>query len=124
MVMDMFGYTPYTLIDTRNEETMFRGLAKRNLYDAPMIRQARGVADYFANDIERIVKDYKIDCVIWPGHMGHKDGSASTGIMRETCRKLGVPYLHIGLDLFDRRYTTPDQVKDKMTKFFSSVGLG
>ncbi len=124
MVMEMFGYTPYTLIDTRNEDTMFKGLAKRNLYDSPMVRQARGPADYFASDIARVVKDYKIDCVIWPGHMGHKDGSASTGIMREICNDLGVPYIHIGLDLFDRRYTTPEECKDKISKFFSSMGLG
>ena len=65
-----------------------------------------------------------IDCVIWPGHMGHKDGSASTGIMREICQELKVPYIHIGLDLFDRRYTTPDECKDKLSKFFSAMGLG
>lgn len=124
LVMDMFGYTPYTPIDTKNEDTMFKGLAKRNLYESPMIRQARGIADYFTTDIRRVVEDYKIDCVIWPGHMGHKDGSASTGIMRETCRDLGVPYIHIGLDLFDKRYTTPEQCKDKMSQFFATMGLG
>jgi benzoyl-CoA reductase/2-hydroxyglutaryl-CoA dehydratase subunit BcrC/BadD/HgdB len=124
MVMDMFGYTPYTLIDTRNEDTMLKGIAKRNLYESPMVRQARGIADYFASDITRVVKDYKIDCVIWPGHMGHKDGSASTGIMREVCRDLGVPYIHIGLDLFDKRYTTPEQCKDKISQFFTAMGLG
>ena len=75
--MDMFGYTPYTLIDTSTEDSMFKGLAKRALSDVPMVRQARGVADNFLSDIRRIVKDYKIDCVVWPGHMGHKDGAAA-----------------------------------------------
>ena len=56
--------------------------------------------------------------------MGHKDGSASTGIMREICNELKVPYLHIGLDLFDRRYTTPEECKDKLSKFFGAMGLG
>jgi hypothetical protein len=124
MVMDMFGNYPYTLIDTSSEEQMWRDLAKRNLFDAPMIRQARGVADNFVNDIARIVKDYKIDVVIWPGHMGHKDGSATIGIMRETCRKLKVPFMSLGLDLFDRRYATPDQLKEKMSEFFRAMGLG
>ncbi|MFO8010746.1 MAG: 2-hydroxyacyl-CoA dehydratase family protein [Dehalococcoidia bacterium] len=121
LTMDMFGNFPYTLIDTSTEDTIFKGLAKRNLIDAPMIRQARGTAENFSADIRRIVRDYKIDCVIWPGHMGHKDGSAATGIMRETCRELEVPFLHIGLDLFDRRYTSPDEVKDKISKFFTSI---
>jgi len=124
MVMDMFGYTPYEPVDTRNEDTIFQGLAKRNLYQSPMVRQARGVADYFASDIARVVKDYDIDVVVWPGHMGHKDGSASVGIMREICSELKVPYIHLGLDLFDRRYTSPDECKDKLGKFFSAMGLG
>jgi hypothetical protein len=124
IVMDMFGNFPYTLIDTSSEETIFHDLAKRNLLDAPMIRQARGTAENFSNDIRRIVRDYKIDCVIWPGHMGHKDGSAAIGIMRATCRDLGVPFLHIGLDLFDKRYTSVDEVKNKVAEFFSGMGLG
>ena len=124
IVMDMFGYTPYTLIDTSSEDTMFRGLAKRALFDVPMVRQARGVADNFLADIRRVVKDYKIDCVVWPGHMGHKDGSANIGMMRETCRELGVPFLHIGLDLFDKRYTSIDEIKDKFSQFFTAMELG
>ncbi len=124
VVMDMFSYTPYTPIDTSTEDSIFLGLAKRNLYDQPMIRQARGVADLFASDIARIVKDYKIDAVIWPGHMGHKDGSASIGIQRELCREIGVPYLHIGLDLFDPRYAGVDNVKNKLSEFFTAMGLG
>ncbi len=123
IVMDMFSNFPYTLIDTSSEETMFHDLAKRNLLDAPMIRQARGTAENFSGDIRRIVKDYKIDCVIWPGHMGHKDGSATIAIMRETCAELGVPFLHIGLDLFDKTYTSIDEVKDKVVEFFKGMGL-
>jgi hypothetical protein len=124
IVMDMFGNFPYTMIDTSSEESMFLGLARRNLMEVPMIRQARGTAENFSSDIVRIVKDYKIDCVIWPGHMGHKDGAATAGVMRETCRTLGVPFLHIGLDLFDKRYTTVDEVKDRVSQFFSGMGLG
>jgi hypothetical protein len=124
IVMDMFSNFPYSLIDTSSEKTIFSGLAKRNLLDAPMIRQARGTAENFAGDIRRIVKDYKIDCVIWPGHMGHKDGAATTGIMRETCRELEVPFLHIGLDLFDRSYTNPEEVRTKVSEYFRGMGLG
>lgn len=124
LVMDMFSNFPYTLIDTSSEESMFHDLAKRNLMDVPMIRQARGTAENFSSDIARIVKDYKIDAVIWPGHMGHKDGAATAGIMRETCRDLSVPFLHIGLDLFDKRYTSVDEVKSKVSQFFTGMGLG
>jgi hypothetical protein len=123
IVNDMFGNFPYSLIDTSSEETIYYDLAKRNLVDAPMIRQARGTAENFSEDIRRIVKDYKVDVVIWPGHMGHKDGAATVGIMRETCRDLDIPFLHIGLDLFDKRYTSIDEVKDKVVTFLEGHGF-
>jgi len=123
IVMDMTGYTPYTLIDTASEESMFKGLAKRNICDVPMVRQVRGTTDNIINDLVRVVKDYKIDCVVWPAHMGHKDGAASIGIMREVCRDLGVPFLALGLDLFDKRYTTIDELKDRFSQIFTAMGL-
>ena len=45
-------------------------------------------------------------------------------MMRDTCREIGVPFLYIGLDLFDKRYTSIDEVKDKFSKFFTAIGLG
>jgi len=110
VVMDMFGYCPYTLIDTTSEETMLQGLAKRALCDAPMMRQARGVSDNWIGDIRQVVRDYKIDCVVWPGHMGHKDGSANVG-------------MHVGMDNFDERYTTTAEIKEMFSRFFASMGL-
>jgi hypothetical protein len=124
VVLCMFGYSPYTQVDTSTEETIFQGLAKRNLIDPPMVRQARGVADNFLSDIGRIVKDFSIDCVVWPGHMGHKDGAASVSLMREACRDLGVAFLTIGVDQFDKRYTTIEQMKDRISQFFTTMGLG
>ena len=124
IVMDMYTYNPYTLIDTSTEESMFRGLAKRGLYDAPMVRQERGTADEFINDIVRIVRDYSIDCVVWPGHMGHKAMAAEVGIGREVCRDLGVPFLELSMDLFDSRYTTPDEIKGRISQFFVAMDLG
>jgi hypothetical protein len=56
--------------------------------------------------------------------MGHKDGAASIGIMREVCRDLGVPFLSLGLDLFDKRYTSTDKLKDVFSEFFTTMGLG
>jgi benzoyl-CoA reductase/2-hydroxyglutaryl-CoA dehydratase subunit BcrC/BadD/HgdB len=124
VIQSMLTYCPYTLIDTSSEQSIWNGLAKRNLLDTPMIRQARGTVEGFIQDINRIVKDFKIDCVIWPGHMGHKDSAASIPIMREACRDIGVPFLHIGVDQFDRRYTPVDEVKNKIAQFFGVMGLG
>jgi benzoyl-CoA reductase subunit B len=124
IVMDMLTYAPYTPIDTSSEESILRGLAKRYSCDVPMVRQVHGPADNYIYDITRVVKDYKIDCVIWPGHMGHKDGAAGIGIMRQVCSDLGVPFMDLGLDLLDRRYTPIDDVKAKISHFFSAIGFG
>jgi hypothetical protein len=56
--------------------------------------------------------------------MGHKDMAATASIARETCRELGVPYLYIGMDICDKRYTTVDQIKDKISQFFTAMKLG
>jgi benzoyl-CoA reductase subunit B len=122
IIMDMVNYNPYTLIDMSTEETMLRGLAKRSMFDSIMVRQERGPAEIVSTDIPKVVKDYNIDCVVWPAHMGHKALAGTVGIGRELCRELGVPFLHLGLDLFDPRYTTPDEVKDRMSSFFTSMG--
>jgi benzoyl-CoA reductase/2-hydroxyglutaryl-CoA dehydratase subunit BcrC/BadD/HgdB len=124
VIQSMFTYCPYTVVDTSSEDAIWKGLAKRNLLDTPMIRQAMGTADGFAKDLVRIVTDFKIDAVVWPGHMGHKDGAAAIPVMKETCRELEVPFLHIGVDQFDRRYTPVDEVKNRLEQFFTTMGLG
>jgi hypothetical protein len=44
--------------------------------------------------------------------------------MRETCRDLDVAFLHIGMDICDKRYTSVDEIKDKIAQFFTAMGLG
>lgn len=124
VVMDFQGYTPYTPIDTSTEDSMLNGLARRSLAEVPMIRQARGNVDLFTEDIARIVKDYKIDCVIFPGHKGHKDQSASIGFLKEACRELEVPLLTLTMDIFDHRYLPFDRATHIIDEFFEAHGLG
>jgi len=124
VVMDMVSYCPYTLIDPTSEESMFRGMAKRAINETPMVRQSQGTVDMMINDITSITRDYKIDCVIGPGHMGHKDDAASIGILREVCREIGVPFFFLEMDVWDPRYTTIDVFKDKLSQFFTTMDLG
>ena len=124
IAMDMVSYCPYELVDTSTEDSLFRGLARRAYQDGPMIRQSRGKAENVMEDITRIVKDYNIDCVIYPAHMGHKDMAASSSIIADSCRSLGVPFLHIGMDQADKRYRTIDEIKDHVSRFFRAMGLG
>lgn len=124
IAMDMSTNCPYEVVDTPSEETIFRGLANRAIQHPVMIRQAHGTADSLTNEMTRLVRDFRVDCVIYPGHMGHKDQAAGVSLMRETCRGLDVPFLHIGLDNFDERYTSVDEIKDRISQFFQGQGLG
>jgi len=103
---------------------MFQGFAKRSLLDAHMIRQSRGRVNIMLDDLARVVKDFKIDCVIQARHMGHKDHSANVGLIRDACRDLGVPVLQFPLDILDPRYTPLEEVKEKISQFFMAMGLG
>jgi len=125
VVMDFQSYAAqYDPIDTSTEESMLLGLAKRNMAEVPMIRQARGKVDVMIEDITRIAKDYKCDCVIFPGHVGHKDQSASIGFLKEACRELKLPLLALTVDNFDPRYTPMDVLKRQVGEFFDAHGLG
>ncbi len=122
-VMDMFGNTPYSTIDTSSEEEIWRGLAKRGLFDTPMVRQAIGPADGFIQDLVRIVKDYDIDLVVWPGHMGHKESLGTYGIIREVCKEIGVHFLDLRVDILDGRFVEKEETLDKFARFFKAKGL-
>jgi benzoyl-CoA reductase subunit B len=124
VVMDFQGYTPYEHIDTSTEDSMLRGLAKRCLAEVPMIRQARGSVDVMIEDITRISRDYRCDCVIFPGHVGHKDQSASVGFLKEACRQLKLPLLILTVDNFDPRFTTLEVLKRQISEFFEAHDLG
>ncbi len=102
---------------------MLLGLARRNLAEVPMIRQARGTVDVMIEDITRISRDYACDCVIFPGHAGHKDQSASVAFLREACRDLRLPLLTLSVDLFDPRFTPMGVVRRQISEFFDAHGL-
>jgi benzoyl-CoA reductase/2-hydroxyglutaryl-CoA dehydratase subunit BcrC/BadD/HgdB len=124
IVMEMAAYCPFELIDTSTEDSMFRGLAERSLQHPVMVRQSHSTVDTTLEDVTRIVKDYKMDCVIFPGHMGHKDQHAYANLLSEVCRDLEVPFLNIGINNFDKRYTTVYEIKEKISRFFVGMGLG
>lgn len=123
VVMDVYGYCPYAFIDTSTEEAMFDGLARRYLIETPMIRQSRGSVETSINDIIKVVKLYDIDCVIGPGHMGHKESAGCSGILREVCREIGVRFLFLESDSFDPRYTPMDKLKERFLQFFTTMGI-
>ncbi|MGD0855074.1 MAG: 2-hydroxyacyl-CoA dehydratase family protein [Dehalococcoidia bacterium] len=124
MVMDLYSDNPpHTYINTSDEKQMWKDLARRSSYDFGMPRIALGTGSMYAKDTVRVIKDFSCNAVIWPGHMGHKDAGALVNIVQEQCRNLKVPFLNLGCDLADDRYTSPDAIKDKIANFFQVSGL-
>ena len=125
IVMDMNSFiSASAVIDTSTEQSMFEGLASRNTYNPIMVNVVQNTIDDLLQRIEFIVEAYNIDCVIGPGHKGHKDCSASLGLINDTCKGIGVPVLNYSFDLFDPRYTTIDEMKVIFSTFFDAMGLG
>ncbi len=124
VVMDYQGDTPYQHIDTSSEESMLFGLARRCLDEVPMIRQGRGTVARAIEDVTRMIREYKIDCVFFPCHVGHKDVAGVGNFLRLLCRDLKIPMLELSVELFDPRYTPMDILKNQISQFFSVTGLG
>jgi LmbE family N-acetylglucosaminyl deacetylase len=102
---------------------MFTSFGKRFLLEDPMNRQALHTTDLFCSDILQIVKDFKCDAVIMPAHIGHRDTNSRLKIVRDLCREKGIPCLVLGIDIWDKRYMTPEVAFDRIATFFQSTGL-
>ena len=60
-----------------------------------------------------MIEDYRIDGVIPPTDIGHKDQVAGLGLMREVCRDQGVAFLVMGtVDILGPRFTTMDEIEE------------
>ena len=123
IIMDWQSYDPFTAIDTSSEESMLKGLARRHLTEVMMLRQGLPV-EVILEDMTRIIRDYGIDCVIYPGHMGHKDQAGYIGFMRDLCRDMEVPFMSFTSSMFDPRYTSMDKIKKQISEFFTVNELG
>jgi hypothetical protein len=125
IVMDLGSFSDSTdIIDTSTEESMLGGIGHRNAHNGLMLNVVHGPIDDFLQRIVFIVKNYRIDCVIGLGHIGHKDCSATQGILKDTCKKVDVHLLDFSYDCFDSRVTTIDEMKIIFANFFDVMGLG
>lgn len=112
----------YTRIDTSTPESMLLGIARRSINEVPMIRQARGSVETIMDDIKYAVEAYGIDCVIYPGHRGHKDMPATVAFMRKACEEMGVPLMCLSTDLCDPTFMPVAEVERQTAEFFEAHG--
>jgi 2-hydroxyglutaryl-CoA dehydratase, D-component len=109
------------LVDTTNMETMIEGLSWR-LLNMPMGRQTMGFSDVWINDFVKIAKEYKIDAFVIGGHMACKHFWALNKLLTDKIKdEVGIPTLRFEMDMFDKRFTPPNELKRIMTEFFATM---
>lgn len=120
IAMDLVSYLPLEPIDTSTSDSIIRGLAIKSL-NTPMLRQFRGPLEFYTDDLIQVCEDYKADSVIFAGHLGCKHAWGFSGLVRETCKEIGVPILIFDLDCFDPSVTPSAIIKEKMAEFFKTL---
>jgi benzoyl-CoA reductase/2-hydroxyglutaryl-CoA dehydratase subunit BcrC/BadD/HgdB len=109
------------LVDTTSMETMLEGLAWRML-QMPMGRQTMGFSDIWINDFVTIVKAFSADALILGGHMACKHFWALNKLLSDKIREeTGVPSLRFEMDMFDKRFTPPSELRRIMNEFFTTL---
>jgi hypothetical protein len=58
-----------------------------------------------------------------PAHVGHRDTISRLKAVRELCREKGIPCLFLGIDIWDKRYMTPDTAFERIETFLQTTGL-
>ncbi len=119
VVADFIGHISTIHIDTSSKETMVRDLAKAQM-NLAMGRQCHGPMEFITDEMEKLIEEYSIDCMIFSGHNGCKHGWAGVKIVQDICKKRKLPTLYLSLDIMDNRHTSEQQIKDQTTEFFKN----
>ena len=121
VIMDLLGHYKVLPHDTSTTEKCFESLAMGTL-DASMVGKCRGPMEYYVKYLVNYVKDYKIDCVIFPLHMACKHVYSMARVASEAIREAtGVPSLIFGCDSYDSREVTSEELREKITEFITQV---
>ncbi len=109
------------MIDTSSVESMIEGIAWR-VMNMPMGRQTMGFSDTWISDFETVVKGHKADALILGGHMACKHFWALNKLMSDKIKETtGVPTLRFEMDMFDKRFTPPAELKRIVGEFVTTT---
>ncbi|MFZ5569754.1 MAG: 2-hydroxyacyl-CoA dehydratase subunit D [Thermodesulfobacteriota bacterium] len=120
LIMDSMTFNRIEPIDTGTPESMLRGLAK-TIMNGPMARHTRGPAENYVNDIFHITRQFDIDMIWVAGHIGCKNTQALNGMLRELCRREGIPLLIIHYDLSDPRIVSREGIIEQIDHFMENI---
>jgi hypothetical protein len=122
-IMDILGYYPVPPHDTSTLEKCFESLAKGTM-DFSMIGTCRGPIEFYIDYVLRFIKDYKIDCVIFPMQYACKHAYAMAKLTSEEIKKqIGIPTMVFGCDPYDSREVSAEEIRGKIGDFLTEIVL-
>jgi benzoyl-CoA reductase/2-hydroxyglutaryl-CoA dehydratase subunit BcrC/BadD/HgdB len=106
-------------IDTSSLETMLEGVAWQGLDMTMSFMRFESAAfiDFMMNAYDQ----YSCDCIIATQHVGCQSICGARGLIREECRRRGIPLLFLEFDYNDDRVLAPAQMRAQIEEFFSTV---
>ena len=100
---------------------MMYGLARKLANCHPMARQFRGSIDVYVRDLMHMVEAWSADCCIFAGHIACKHAWGGIGLLKEACRKRGLPLLIFEFDMFDPRITPYEDIYFEVERFVNEI---
>ncbi|MHA1734375.1 MAG: 2-hydroxyacyl-CoA dehydratase [Promethearchaeota archaeon] len=122
-VCDAFNYFFFDPIDAERAtvDEIFEGLAKQSM-EYPMTRQSESFCDNFLDDAVFLSRKFKADCAIFSAHIGCKQSVSLIQMIRDVLKdELGIPMLTIELDIGDKRMTSAEAIKKRLTEFYQTL---
>jgi benzoyl-CoA reductase/2-hydroxyglutaryl-CoA dehydratase subunit BcrC/BadD/HgdB len=68
--------------------------------------------------IVKCARDYKVDGAIYYADVGCRHTCATIKLFKDTLNEIDVPVLTIDCDVVDQTATTPEEVREKLERFF------
>jgi len=120
-ILDLLGFYEPVPQDTSTIEKCYESLALGTL-DFPMIGTCRGPIEYYIDFVLNYVKDYKIDCVVFPMQLSCKHTYAMARVASEAIREeTGIPSLIFGCDPYDSREVTSEAIRKRISEFLTQI---
>jgi benzoyl-CoA reductase/2-hydroxyglutaryl-CoA dehydratase subunit BcrC/BadD/HgdB len=120
VIQDSMAYNELGFVDTSSKESILRDVG-RQIMHTPMAIIARGPGEYYLDPLFRVIKHWDINLVLVGDHIGCKSTSAMVGMLRDRCRKEGIPLIAVPYDLMDTRFASWEEVRNAFDQFMETI---
>ncbi|MFX1258674.1 MAG: 2-hydroxyacyl-CoA dehydratase subunit D [Promethearchaeota archaeon] len=113
VVIDELNHIWWEPID---EDEPLRSLAYRAITN-PMI----GPAEIRLKRLVNLAKEYKVNGVVNPAHLGCRQSSGARMLFKDAFQKVGLPLIHLDVDCIDERNYSSGQIMTRLEAFMEML---